>query len=813
MNEKALRILEFNKITDTLSGFAGSEPAKKMCHSLRPSSNMDWVIHAQDETESALKRILKNDRISFGYNIDVRPLLKAAAIGRMLSASELLCISRLLANVASVIAYNSESDSTKGNSAEEQESHDCLEEYFKVLDPLGFLSDEITRCILNDDELNDDASSRLRDIRNEKKVTSGRIQSHLSKMVNDTYRSYLQDNIITLRDGRYCIPVRAEYKSQVPGMVHDRSASGSTLFIEPAAIVELNNKLRELEIAEDDEIRRILSELSAKCSVYSDTINEDQKTITLLDFIFAKAKYALSLDATRPLYDTNVNRIIELRKARHPLLDGKTVVPIDIALGRDYNLLIITGPNTGGKTVSLKTVGLLTLMGQAGLHIPALDHSALAFFNEVYADIGDEQSIEQSLSTFSSHMTSIVDILKKADDKSLCLFDELGAGTDPEEGAALAVSILDDLHKKGICCMATTHYSELKIYALTSDGVENACCEFDVESLKPTYRLLTGIPGKSNAFAISAKLGLPEAIIRGAEKYISSEEESFENIVSDLEERRVQMENDRKLLDEALADMRHREKILADKEEKIFEKREKIIADARSEAKDILQDAKDIADESIRAFTKQGTQMKPSTMEKKRSTLREWISKEEEAIYEEAMKNSRRKKTSEDSPAPLKRLDPAQIKTGMKVHVESLGIDATVTSLPDKKGNVTIQNGVISSKVKASDLTPARDPQSSDKVKSGGSKRVATGYAKSSGIHMEINVIGDTVDDAVIKVDKYLDDACIAGLQSVRIIHGKGTGALKNAIHDLLRRSPVVDSFSIAPHGEGDAGVTVAKLK
>ncbi|MCR5596869.1 MAG: endonuclease MutS2 [Lachnospiraceae bacterium] len=813
MNEKALRILEFSKITDTLSGFAGSEPAKKMCHSLRPSSNMDWVIHAQNETESALKRILKNDRISFGYNIDVRPLLKAAAIGRMLSASELLCISRLLANVASVIAYNSESDSTKGNSAEEQESHDCLEEYFKVLDPLGFLSDEITRCILNDDELNDDASSRLRDIRNEKKVTSGRIQSHLSKMVNDTYRSYLQDNIITLRDGRYCIPVRAEYKSQVPGMVHDRSASGSTLFIEPAAIVELNNKLRELEIAEDDEIRRILSELSAKCSVYSDTINEDQKTITLLDFIFAKAKYALSLDATRPLYDTNGSRIIELRKARHPLLDGKTVVPIDIALGRDYNLLIITGPNTGGKTVSLKTVGLLTLMGQAGLHIPALDHSALAFFNEVYADIGDEQSIEQSLSTFSSHMTSIVDILKKADDKSLCLFDELGAGTDPEEGAALAVSILDDLHKKGICCMATTHYSELKIYALTSDGVENACCEFDVESLKPTYRLLTGIPGKSNAFAISAKLGLPEAIIRGAEKYISSEEESFENIVSDLEERRVQMENDRKLLDEALADMRHREKILADKEEKIFEKREKIIADARSEAKDILQDAKDIADESIRAFTKQGTQMKPSTMEKKRSTLREWISKEEEAIYEEAMKNSRRKKTSEVSPAPLKRLDPAQIKTGMKVHVESLGIDATVTSLADKKGNVTIQNGVISSKVKASDLTPARDPQSSDKVKSGGSKRVAAGYAKSSGIHMEINVIGDTVDDAVIKVDKYLDDACIAGLQSVRIIHGKGTGALKNAIHDLLRRSPVVDSFSIAPHGEGDAGVTVAKLK
>ncbi len=813
MNEKALRILEFNKITDTLSGFAGSEPAKKMCHSLRPSSNMDWVIHAQDETESALKRILKNDCISFGYNIDVRPLLKAAAIGRMLSASELLCISRLLSNVASVIAYNSESDSTKGNSAEEQESHDCLEEYFKVLDPLGFLSDEITRCILNDDELNDDASSRLRDIRNEKKVTSGRIQSHLSKMVNDTYRSYLQDNIITLRDGRYCIPVRAEYKSQVPGMVHDRSASGSTLFIEPAAIVELNNKLRELEIAEDDEIRRILSELSAKCSVYSDTINEDQKTITLLDFIFAKAKYALSLDATRPLYDTTGSRIIELRKARHPLLDGKTVVPIDIALGRDYNLLIITGPNTGGKTVSLKTVGLLTLMGQAGLHIPALDHSALAFFNEVYADIGDEQSIEQSLSTFSSHMTSIVDILKKADDNSLCLFDELGAGTDPEEGAALAVSILDDLHKKGICCMATTHYSELKIYALTSDGVENACCEFDVESLKPTYRLLTGIPGKSNAFAISAKLGLPEAIIRGAEKYISSEEESFENIVSDLEERRVQMENDRKLLDEALADMRHREKILADKEEKIFEKREKIIADARSEAKDILQDAKDIADESIRAFTKQGTQMKPSTMEKKRSTLREWISKEEEAIYEEAMKNSRRKKPSEDSPAPLKRLDPAQIKTGMKVHVESLGIDATVTSLADKKGNVTIQNGVISSKVKASDLTPARDPQSSDKVKSGGSKRVATGYAKSSGIHMEINVIGDTVDDAVIKVDKYLDDACIAGLQSVRIIHGKGTGALKNAIHDLLRRSPVVDSFSIAPHGEGDAGVTVAKLK
>ena len=794
MNEKALHILEFNKITEILSSFAGSEPAKRMCLNLRPSGNPEWIDHAQDETAAALSRLFKSDRLSFGANIDVRPFIKAASIGRTLGAGDLLAIARLLVNVKEVRDYHTETPT------------DCLDKYFLALDPLTNVSDKINKCIISDDEISDDASPTLREIRRNIKISTDRIQTGLTKMVNETLRGYLQDAIITTRNGRYCIPVKSEYRSHVPGMIHDRSQSGATLFIEPSSIVDLNNRLKELSSAEHDEVERILSELSAMCAANGDMIAEDQKTITMLDFIFAKAKYAMKINAVRPLYNKELR--IVLRGARHPLLDPRTAVPVDIRLGDDFDLLIITGPNTGGKTVSLKTAGLLTLMGQAGLHIPALDRSELSVFSEVYADIGDEQSIEQSLSTFSSHMRSIVEIMKHAKQDSLCLFDELGAGTDPEEGAALAISILDTLHRQKIRSMATTHYSELKVYALQTEGVENAGCEFDIATLSPTYRLMIGIPGKSNAFAISKRLGLSDEIIEKAGQYISREEENFENVISDLEDRRNIIDKEKQEIENLKADILRREKILADKEEKILEKKDRIIANAREEARDLLQDAKDKADETIRAFNKQGSVMKPATMEKKRRELREWISREDEAIYQEAMKRSGKNK------APVKEKKKTELLTeknalpGTPVFILSMDMDGVIAEAPDKKGNVLVQSGGISIKVKLSDLEMGDAPMPEKTVKKG-----RLDLSRATNISPEINVIGRTVDDAVSVIDKYLDDAYMSKLESVRIIHGKGTGALRSGIHDYLRTSPVVGSFSDAAHGEGDAGVTVVRFK
>ncbi|MCR5389490.1 MAG: endonuclease MutS2 [Lachnospiraceae bacterium] len=794
MNEKALHILEFNKITEILSSFAGSEPAKRMCLNLRPSGNPEWIDHAQDETSAALSRLFKSDRLSFGANIDVRPFIKAASIGRTLGAGDLLAIARLLVNVKEVRDYHTETPT------------DCLDKYFLALDPLTNVSDKINKCIISDDEISDDASPTLREIRRNIKISTDRIQTGLTKMVNETLRGYLQDAIITTRNGRYCIPVKSEYRSHVPGMIHDRSQSGATLFIEPSSIVDLNNRLKELSSAEHDEVERILSELSAMCAANGDMIAEDQKTITMLDFIFAKAKYAMKINAVRPLYNKELR--IVLRGARHPLLDPRTAVPVDIRLGDDFDLLIITGPNTGGKTVSLKTAGLLTLMGQAGLHIPALDRSELSVFSEVYADIGDEQSIEQSLSTFSSHMRSIVEIMKHAKQDSLCLFDELGAGTDPEEGAALAISILDTLHRQKIRSMATTHYSELKVYALQTEGVENAGCEFDIATLSPTYRLMIGIPGKSNAFAISKRLGLSDEIIEKAGQYISREEENFENVISDLEDRRNIIDKEKQEIENLKADILRREKILADKEEKIQEKKDRIIANAREEARDLLQDAKDKADETIRAFNKQGSVMKPATMEKKRRELREWISKEDEAIYQEAIKRSGKNKTPIKEKKKTELLTEKNALPGTPVFILSMDMDGVIAEAPDKKGNVLVQSGGISIKVKLSDLEMGDAPMPEKTV-----KKVRLDLSRATNISPEINVIGRTVDDAVSVIDKYLDDAYMSKLESVRIIHGKGTGALRSGIHDYLRTSPVVGSFSDAAHGEGDAGVTVVRFK
>ncbi|MBQ8260947.1 MAG: endonuclease MutS2 [Lachnospiraceae bacterium] len=789
MNEKVLHTLEFDKIINILADCAGSEPGKSMCLGLRPSHNLEWITRSQEETSAALSRLFKSDRLSFGANKDIRGLIKTLEIGRTISAGELLSIARLLECCGEISRY--------GVTGKEDEETDALSDYFLRLNPLPSLSGEILRCIISEDEISDDASGELKSIRKSFAIINGRIHAQLTSMVNSTHRTYLQDAVITMRGNRYCIPVKAEYKSQVPGMIHDQSSSGSTLFIEPASVVNLNNELKELELKEREEIERILSALSGKAAQYGDILAENQKTLTHLDFIFAKAKYALRTNATMPIFNDELR--IRLRQARHPLLDAKKAVPIDVRLGEDFDLLIVTGPNTGGKTVSLKTVGLLTLMGQAGLHIPALDRSELGLFDEIYADIGDEQSIEQSLSTFSAHMTSIVDILSKADEKSLCLFDELGAGTDPTEGAALAISILDFLHQRGIRSMATTHYSELKIYALSTSYVENASCEFDVESLRPTYRLLIGIPGKSNAFAISRKLGLSEEIIESARQHISTEDESFENVISDLEKQRIEMEKERRQIEEYKKEVESLKNEIESKQEKLDSQRERMLREAREEARDILKEAKDVADETIRAFQKQGTSMSIQTMEKKRKNVREKISEKEAAL-------SAGKKTS--SPE-VKTIALKDAVPGTSVRILSMNIEGTITVRPDSRGNVSVQCGIITSKVNISDLVEVKkEPEKKTYNRGAGKMNIG----KASTVSAELNVIGLTVDEAVAKVDKYLDDACLCHLSKVRIVHGKGTGALRSGIHAFLRGCSHVSGFHLAQYGEGDAGVTIVEL-
>lgn len=784
MNEKVLKTLEFYKITEKLSEYAGSEPGKKICLGLRPSTNREWIENSLAVSNAALSRLIVNDRVSFGANKDIRPILKSIEIGHTATAGELLKIAGILTLTDELIKY--------GEKPEDEEK-DALSDLFESLYPLPLLEKEIRKCIVSEDEIADNASPELASIRKSYAIYTGRIHSQLTNMVNNTYRSYLMDPVITMRNNRYCIPVKSEYKSQVPGIIHDQSSTGSTLFIEPQAIVNLDNDLKELELKERDEIFRILTKLCEKVALQTQTINNNQKTITMLDFAFAKGKYALKLNATKPIF--NDEKKINLRSARHPLLDQNTVVPINVNLGDEFDLLIITGPNTGGKTVSLKTVGLLTLMGQSGLLIPTLDRSELSIFNEVYADIGDEQSIEQSLSTFSSHMTSIVKILDKADSDCLCLFDELGAGTDPTEGAALAISILNYLHDRGIRTMATTHYSELKVYALQTSFVQNACCEFDVNSLRPTYRLLIGIPGKSNAFAISQKLGLSKEIIEDAKSTISQEEEQFENVISDLEQKRVTLEKEKDLIDKYKAEIEELKTELNEKQEKLSTQREKIIQEAREEAKEILREAKEIADDAIRNFQKNGS-MTIQTMEKKRANLREHINK-----------NSTSSKVFPEKEKGVKTLSIKDATPGTSVHIISMNLDGTITVRPDSKGNVSVQCGIITSKVNIKDLYEIEPPE--EKAK----KKAILNISKSSNISQEINVIGMTVDDAVMKIDKYLDDAYMCHLAKVRIVHGKGTGALRSGIHNYLRTCPYVSSFELASHGEGDAGVTVITFK
>lgn len=790
MNEKVLRTLEYNKIIDMLAEKASSELGRKLCAELKPFTDLSEITEAQTQTGDALSRLFKKGSTSFGSNKDLGFALKSLGIGSTLSTAELLKIASLLENAGRVKAY--------GRNEKDEAARDSLSEYFDTLEPLTPLANEIRRCILSEEEISDDASPALKHVRRSKMLTNEKIHSQLNQMVNGSYRSYLQDAVITMRNNRYCIPVKAEHKGQVAGMIHDQSSTGSTLFIEPSAIVNLNNQLKELELKEQDEIEIILANLSLQAAEHTHTLSENQRIMTILDFIFAKASLAMDQNATAPIF--NDNRYINIRKGRHPLLDKRKVVPIDIYLGKDFDLLIITGPNTGGKTVSLKTVGLFTLMGQAGLHIPALDRSELSIFTEVYADIGDEQSIEQSLSTFSSHMTSIVSILKNADAGSLCLFDELGAGTDPTEGAALAIAILDYLHKRNIRTMATTHYSELKVYALSAPHVENACCEFDVATLKPTYRLLIGIPGKSNAFAISSKLGLPDYIIESAKEQISQENESFEDLISDLENSRITIENERLEIASYKEEIKRLKEQLQTKQEKIDETRERILREANQQARNILQDAKNVADETIRVFQKAGPGASIKELEKSREKVRGKISEKNDKL---ALKAEKPK---------AKELKAGQLKQGDSVKILSMGLKGTVSTLPDHKGNLFVQCGIMRSQVNIKDLVLLEDEpivKTGFRHTGGGKMKVSKSYT----ISPEINLLGKTVDEALAELDKYLDDAYLSHLPSVRIVHGKGTGALRKAVQGHLKKTKYVESYRLGEFGEGDAGVTIATFK
>ncbi len=793
MNTKVLTTLEYNKIIDLLTEKADSEPGKKLCRDLVPSTDLSTIRTAQRETKDALARLFRIGSTSFGSNRDLGFSIRSLEIGSSLSMSELLKLASFLDNVSRIKTY--------GKKEREDLPNDSLDAYFEGLTPMTQLANEINRCILSEEEMADDASPKLKSIRRSKLSTNEKIHSQLTSMVNGAYRTFLQDAVITMRDNRYCIPVKAEYKSQVSGMVHDQSSTGSTFFIEPAAVVNLNNQLKELDLQEQEEIEVILGDLSSQAAVHTSELAADQKIMTTLDFIFAKAKLAMEQNATEPIFNTE--HYIQIRKGRHPLLDKKKAVPIDVRLGKDFDLLVITGPNTGGKTVSLKTVGLFTLMGQAGLHIPALDRSELSIFSEVYADIGDEQSIEQSLSTFSSHMTRVVHILQHADADSLCLFDELGAGTDPTEGAALAIAILNYLHDRGIRTMATTHYSELKIYALSTNFVENACCEFDVETLRPTYRLLIGIPGKSNAFAISSKLGLSDEIIHAAKEQISKEDESFEDVIADLEQSRVTIEKEQQEIAEYKERIRTLQEQLQKKNEKIDQAKDKILRDANEKARAILQEAKDVADETIRDFNKAGASADIKELEKKRQKVRDKINEKNGKL---ALGNTQKK------PADQKTVDPKKLKKGDSVKIISMNLKGIVNTLPDARGNLFVQCGIMRMQTNVNDLVPVKE----ETITAPALQRTNTGklkMSKSFSVSSEINLLGCTVDEAIAKLDKYLDDAYLAHLPSVRVVHGKGTGALRNAVQSHLKRLKYVKEYRLGEYGEGDAGVTIVTFK
>ena len=791
MNQKALKVLEYDKIIQLLAEQATSDAGKKRCLELVPMTDKQLITDAQAQTSDALSRIYRKGSISFGGLKDPGFQMKRLEIGGCLNAAELLSICTLLEITRRAKAYSREN--------RDDLPADSLDVLFAGLEPLTPLLEEIRRCILAEDEISDDASPALHSVRRTIRNINDKIHGAMNNLLNSsTTRSYLQDAVITMRNGRYCLPVKAEYKGQVPGMIHDQSSTGSTLFIEPMSVVKLNNDLKEAFLKEQEAIEAVLAELSNLTAQYAAYLLDNYRILADLDFIFAKANLAKIQNGMAPIFNTEGR--IRIRQGRHPLLDPKKVVPIDVHLGDTFHLLIITGPNTGGKTVSLKTVGLFTLMGQAGLHIPAKDRSELAIFDDVYADIGDEQSIEQSLSTFSSHMTNIVSILKHATPQSLVLFDELCAGTDPDEGAALAISILDRLRQDGIRTMATTHYSEIKLYALSTTGVENACCEFSVQTLSPTYRLLIGIPGKSNAFAISSKIGLPADLIEDAKTRITKENENFEDVIADLEQSRLTIEKEQAEINRYKEEAASLKKQLEEKQERLNRSRDRVLQEANQQAAAILKEAKDLADETIRNFHKYGkTHMDASAMEKDREKIRKKMAKAQS-------KSSIQKKEQINHNVPKK------LRLGDSVKILSMNLKGTVHTLPDVKGNLFVQAGILRYQTNIRDLILVNDDATPavHNTKTGAGKLK---MSKSLSVSPEINLIGKTVDEALMELDKYLDDAYLAHLKSVRIVHGKGTGALRKAVQGHLKRQKYVKAFHLGEFGEGDAGVTIAEFE
>ena len=796
MNQKACKTLEYQKIISQLTEYAASAPGKLLCRNLAPSTDYGQILRSQKETSDAVTRIRFKGNLSLAGIRDIRDSLKRLEIGSSLGIPELLSISSVLTVAARAKAYGRHEES-------EEYEDDSLDGMFRELEPLTPVNNEVKRCILSEEEISDDASPGLRRVRRSMKGINDKIHTQLNNILNSN-RTYLQDAVITMRDGRYCLPVKSEYKNQVSGMVHDQSATGSTLFVEPMAIIQLNNELRSLEIQEQKEIESVLADLSARLAPYTQPLASNLDILAHLDFVFAKAALSRHYKCSEPTF--NQEGRIHIKEGRHPLLDPQKVVPITVWLGDAFDLLIVTGPNTGGKTVSLKTVGLFTLMGQAGLHIPAFEGSQLAVFEQVFADIGDEQSIEQSLSTFSAHMTNIVDILGKADSRSLCLFDELGAGTDPTEGAALAMAILNFLHNMKCRTMATTHYSELKLYALGTAGVENACCEFDVQTLRPTYRLLIGIPGKSNAFAISQKLGLPDYLIEDAKSRIESEDETFEDIISHLEDSRRTIEQEQEQIQSYKAEVSRLKARLEQKEERLDERKEKLIRAATEEAQKILREAKETADRTIKNINKlaSASGVDARALEAERGKLRDNLKKVESRL------------TLNQEPRPRKAVNPKTLQIGLGVRVLSMNQKGTVSSLPDAKGNLFVQMGILRSQVNIRDLELIHEESVSGPGLGGrqkGSGGSGIKMSKSRSVSPEINLLGMTVDEAIPQLDKYLDDACIAHLQQVRVVHGKGTGALRAGIHKHLKKVKSVKEFRLAEFGEGDAGVTIVVFK
>lgn len=811
MNKRSLRILEFNKILSMVTEYATSPMAKRRIDRMKPQRDIDVIRKLQEETNDALNRLNRHGNISFSGLRDIGASIKRLEVQGTLTSQELLDIAAVLQVAKAAKQYGDGSDLTEALASRNQEpvsqtTNDSLTERFNMLLPLEHIASEITRCILSENEYADDASSGLKNIRREIRLTNDKLHQQLDKIIkSDANRDQLQDSLITMRNGRYCIPVKQEYRSKFPGMIHDQSSTGSTLFIEPMAVVNLNNQIKELANEELLEIEKILESLSAQAATYVSDIAYDLELLTDLDFIFAKAKFARATNSTRPIFNTD--GIIDIRQGRHPLLEKHSVVPVDIRLGEAYNLLIITGPNTGGKTVSLKTLGLFSLMGQAGLHIPAMEESRLAVFDDIFADIGDEQSIEQNLSTFSSHMSNIVYIVQHATPNTLCLFDEPGGGTDPVEGAALAVSILNYLKSMGARCMATTHYSELKTYALSTDGVENASCEFDVATLRPTYKLTIGIPGKSNAFAIASKLGLPDYIINSAKEQIDSDAIDMETLLADLEKSKRSMEEDEKAIEAYKKEIEDLKESLKTKEENLDTKKAEILKKAREEARDIIEEAKETADQAIRDYNKWRSNPNKAdmrTMEEKRSSLRNKIKDYEKSGAKETKKQTSNHKASD-------------FHIGDTVQVLSMGTRGTITKLPDNKGIAGVQMGILNSMLPISDLLIIPESTVSvngEKQKYAGRRAGGdhTSVSKSMTFSPELNVMGKTVDEACFEIDKYLDDAVLAHISRVTIIHGKGTGALRKGIWAYLKKHPLVQSYRSGEFGEGEYGVTIVDL-